>query len=70
MDTTAVLIGVASALALGWSVSEGRSYVTWVRRGRRKPGPSRWRLRLAAYAALAFVGAMLGVVIASLQLNR
>jgi hypothetical protein len=70
MDATPVLIGVISWLALGWGVMEARTYFAWVRRGRAGPRPSRWRLRLGIYAALVVVGAILGAVIGTLQLQR
>ena len=70
VNVPAVLIGIASALALLWGAEGVRAYRAWVRRGRSGPPPSRHRLRLAVYAALVVIGAILGAIIGAWPLHQ
>lgn len=62
-DLIAVAASVAGALSLTWSVHEVRAYLARRRRHGAPRAPGFVRLRVALYAGLVTVGALLGMAI-------
>ncbi len=62
-DLIAITASAAGALSLTWAVYEVRGYLERRRRHGAPRAPGYGRMRLALYAGLATVGAMLGMAI-------
>lgn len=62
-DLIAIAASTAGALSLTWATYEIRGYVARRRRHGAPRAPGYGRMRIALYAGLATVGAMLGLAI-------
>ena len=62
-DLLAITASVAGALALTWAAFEVPAYLERRRRHGAPRAPGVWRMRIALYAALVTVGAVLGLAL-------